>query len=367
MAEIVHLTSAHPPRDPRIHYRECMSLERAGHSVTEIVPCGMEEEGVLDGIRIRTLSPPSGRVERMTRTTWEVYRSAKKLGADLYHLHDPELLPVGLLLRAAGGDVVYDIHEDAARQMLDKEWLRYDSVRRLAANLVTGLEQLAPELLSGVVAASPEIADRFPADRTALVRNFVRLEMVDATAPLGKTSERAVAVYPGSLTEARGIREIVAAMHHLEGRVELWLMGSWSTPDLAEACRASPGWRHTRYLGRLGQEEVFGRLKSADIGLHTPYPLGSYSSGLAMKGFEYMACRLPMVMTDEPAKRKTFGECALFADAQDSASIADRIRKLLDQPEQARRLGQRGRELVEERYSWEREATKLIQLYERIL
>jgi glycosyltransferase involved in cell wall biosynthesis len=169
------------------------------------------------------------------------------------------------------------------------------------------------------------------------------------------------------LTEVRGIREIVSAMGLLEGRAELWLMGSWGTPTLEAACRALPGWKHTRFLGRRPLEDVYARMKAASVGLHMPYAVGGYSSGLAIKGFEYMACRLPMVMTDEPAKRQTFGECALFADARHPASIAARIRELLDRPGRARRLGERGRSLVEERYSWAKEAEKLIALYDRLL
>lgn len=363
--DAVHLSTVHRLLDPRIHHRECRSLVRAGFRVTQIAP---GDEGTeVNGVRIRPVPPDRGRAERMTRTAAAVYRAARDERAGLYHFHDPELLPVALRLKTAGHTVIYDVHEDMPRQILDKDWIPSRLLRRVTAAAMRGLEATAGRWLDGVVAASPEIAGRFPERKTVLVRNFVRLDLVDALEPWDHVPDRPVAVYPGSLTEVRGIREIVTAMEVLEGRAELWLMGSWGTPTLEAACRALPGWRYTRYLGRRPLEEVYRRLKVADVGLHMPYAVGSYSSGLAMKGFEYMACGLPMVMTDEPAKRRTFGECALFADARDPESIADRIRVLLDRPSEARRLAERGRGLVEERYSWEREAAKLVDLYERLL
>lgn len=364
-AEVVHLSSAHHPLDPRIHHRECRSLARAGFRVTQIAP-GLEE-GEVDGVRIRTVPPARGRGERVTRTVTAVFRAAREEPATLFHLHDPELIAVGLWLKVRGARVIYDVHEDLPRQVLDKEWIPSHALRRLAAVALGPVEALIGSMVDGVVAASPEIAERFRAEKTAVVRNFVRLELVDAVDPWPDAPGRPVAIYPGSLTEVRGIPEIVTAMEHLAGRVELWLMGSWGTSTVEDTCRNLPGWEYTRYLGRRPLEEVYRRMKTADIGLHVPHAVGGYSSGLAMKGFEYMASRLPMVMTDEPAKRRTFGECALFADPRDPEAIADRIRRLLDHPVEARTLAQRGRELVENRYSWENEESKLLGLYGRVL
>lgn len=333
--------------------------------MTEI--CPGTERGEADGVRILPVRPAGGRWERMTRTTRDVYRRALEEDARVYHFHDPELIPAGLRLKAGGHRVVYDVHEDLPEQVLEKDWIPSRTLRRLAAAAVRPVETVAGRALDGVVATSSEIAARFPAAKTALVRNFVRLDVVDAAEPWTEVPDRAVAIYPGSLTEVRGVREIVSAMEVLEGRVELWLMGSWGTSTAEEACRALPGWEHTRYLGPRPLMEVYRRMKAADVGLHMPYAVGGYSSGLAMKGFEYMACRLPMVMTDEPAKRRTFGECAVFVKAGDPAAIADGIRRVLDRPDEARRRAERGRELVEARYSWDREATKLVEMYQRLL
>src|SRR5438445_4359891 len=95
---VAHLTAVHPADDVRIFAKECRSLAAAGYAVDLVAPGDIG--GVLDGVRLHGVPVPrGGRLGRMTRTVRDVYRAARRLDADLYHVHDPELLPVALLLR----------------------------------------------------------------------------------------------------------------------------------------------------------------------------------------------------------------------------------------------------------------------------
>ena len=103
------LTSVHPPFDNRIFHKEAKSLTKAGYDVTLIAQHDKDE--VVDGIRIVPLPKPKNRIERMTKTVWMVFRLALKENADVYHFHDPELIIIGLMLRARGKKVIYDIQD----------------------------------------------------------------------------------------------------------------------------------------------------------------------------------------------------------------------------------------------------------------
>src|SRR5467141_3498823 len=107
---VVHLTSVHPPFDVRIFHKECKSIVRAGYDVTLIASHDRDE--TRDGIRLKAIPKQSGRLSRMTRGFWSIYREALRQDADLYHFHDPELIPLGLLLRMKGKKVIYDVHEN---------------------------------------------------------------------------------------------------------------------------------------------------------------------------------------------------------------------------------------------------------------
>src|SRR5437763_16254403 len=97
---IVHITSAHPALDTRIFHKECRSLAGAGYDVFLLGahPLNERREGVIR----RGLGKSRGRAHRMTTKQLALCREALRLKADIYHIHDPELLGIALLLRASG-------------------------------------------------------------------------------------------------------------------------------------------------------------------------------------------------------------------------------------------------------------------------
>jgi glycosyltransferase involved in cell wall biosynthesis len=107
-------------------------------------------------------------------------------------------------------------------------------------------------------------------------------------------------------------------------------------------------------------------MKVADIGISMLFPLKNYLTSLPIKVFEYMACSLPVVMSDFPYWKKMFGECALFADPYNPKHIIKKVSYLLDNPDEAKKMGKTGKRLIEETYSWETENKKLLNVYENL-
>ena len=365
--KVVHLTSVHGAFDTRIFYKECLSLHQAGYDVVLIAP--HERSETVHGVRIHAVPKPADRKQRVKRTIRQVYEAALAEDGDLYHFHDPELIPVGMLLKLRGKTVVFDVHEDVPVQILSKgDYLKHAWLRQVMAFGANYVEKAGAAVFDGIIGAIPEITRQFPAHKAMTLHNYPIVSLIDeAEAVMAETHRKPVVIYAGGLTPIRGVCEMITAAGKLKGDVVLWLLGRWLHEAFHKACQDMDGWQHTRDWGFVRPLEVYRFLKSAEIGLVTLHPQRNYLVSLPVKAFEYMACSLPMVMSDFPYWRNTFEGAALFVDPQDPQAIADAIQYLLTHPEEARRLGETGRRLVEERYSWERESRKLLAFYQRIL
>jgi hypothetical protein len=157
-SKIVHLTSVHSPSDIRIFFKECRSLAAAGYEVVLVAPGGKDR--FVEGVQVRAITKAARRLERMTKIVWAVYRAAIRERAEIYHFHDPELIPVGLLLRLRGKRVIYDIHEDVPRDIRSKYYLPVWA-RSFIGNVVEIIENFAARRFSALVSVTPHITKRF--------------------------------------------------------------------------------------------------------------------------------------------------------------------------------------------------------------
>ncbi|QJE02876.1 glycosyltransferase family 4 protein [Massilia forsythiae] len=366
MADIVHLTSVHPRYDTRVFVKQCRSLAERGHRVSLVVADGLGDEWE-DGVRIVDVGRLPGRVNRVLRTTRRVLRAALVLDADVYHLHDPELLLAGLFLKRRGKQVVFDSHEDVPAQLLAKPYLT-PLARRLLSGAFGVVERHAYPRLDGLVAATPFIRTRLARlhPNTVGVNNYPLLQEFGAAPDWGaKTQE---VCYVGSISAIRGIRELVQACALLESPARLSLVGGFAEPALADEVRRLPGWKQVDAHGHLDRAGVQRAMARAMAGLVTLHPVVNYLDALPVKMFEYMAAGLPVIASRFPLWQDIVegNQCGLCVDPLDPAAIAAAIDYLCRHPDVARRMGENGRRAAHATYHWRGEADKLAGFYERL-
>jgi len=364
MKSICHLTSVHPRFDVRIFLKQCRSLAAAGYEVTLVVADGKGDE-TKEGIRIYDAGIPKGRLDRMLRTTRRVHAMARELDADVYHLHDPELLPVGLKLKRLRKKVIFDAHEDISAQILAKPYLN-DSVRRCVSWCYKGFESWACSRLDGIIAATPHIRDQLlPINaNTVDVNNFpLAEEFASHRGPA--LSGKANICYVGSISGVRGIREMVQAVGMTRSRVRLQLGGIFVDKNLEKEVKAYPGWDRVDYLGWIGREEVQRVMQSSIAGLVTLLPVPNYVSALPIKMFEYMSAGMAVIASDFPLWREIVIKdgCGICVNPKNPESIAEAIDLLVSSPSKSLDMGRRGKRSVLERYSWHFEEIKLLRIY----
>jgi glycosyltransferase involved in cell wall biosynthesis len=369
-SRIVHLTSVHPVFDVRIFHKECKSLARAGYDVTLIAAHDRDE--IVDGIRVNAIPRPSSRLSRMLFATSHILRQAIREDADLYHFHDPELIPVALLLRFRKKKVVYDVHENVPADISTKHYIPRP-FRRPLAGLAGLIEMNAARFFSAIVPATDAIARRFGfrAGHTVIVNNYPALdeELRDETHSSHRSSS--TLIYAGLLSEDRCIREVVQAMSLLPPGLEvtLNLAGTFSPAEYLHRVKTGPGWDRVNFLGGVSRLDVSRLLSSARAGLCLYRPDPNCLEAAPNKLFECMHAGLPVIASDLPGLRAIVGavRCGLLVNPLDSNAVAGAIQYLLTHPREAEQMGQRGREAIQRTFNWAGEESKLLKLYAELL
>ena len=369
MKKVCHFSSVHPGLDIRIYRKQCVSLAQAGFDVHLVI--GADETQVAEaagaGVTIHPLAAlPAGRLRRMVAHSWRCYRTAKALDADVYHFHDPELIPYGLLLSWQGRKVIYDLHEDLRADIHSKQWIPRP-LRHVIGSVARGVEHFAARRFAAMVAATPYIGALFDksAARVAVIHNYP--ELAGAPATVLTAFPRDNVCYVGAINEMRGIRYIIQALEMVP--VKLLLAGTFDPPALRVELRTYRGWRQVEEYGFVDRRQVAEIMARSLCGLVTLEPEPNFVNALPIKLFEYMSAGVPVIASDFPLWRGIVedAECGICVDPENPNAIAKAINYLLTHPEEADEMGRNGRRAAESKYRWDGEGAKLVALYGEIL
>lgn len=357
------ITTVHSIYDPRIFYKEALSLSGSGYDVTLVAPHDCNE--IIDGIRIVALPQNQGRLRRFLRLLRPL-RPALREKAEVYHVHDPELLVVLIFLRfLTRAKLVYDVHENLPMQVMSKYWIPA-YLRRPVATLSGVFEKVMALVVHGIIAATPTIAKRFPSKKVVVVQNLpITNELL---APESNYGDRPnILTYVGAITRVRGIAEMVEAMSLLPPSfdAQLVLCGKFSPLTLEKEMASMPGAERVTFLGWKSRNELAEILGQSRVGLVLLHPEENYMDAQPTKLFEYMAAGIPAVASDFPLWRQFVegAECGILVDPLKPSEIAKAIRRLLEHPDEARQMGEGGNKAVLEKYNWEIEAGRLLGFY----
>ncbi|MFT5428175.1 MAG: glycosyltransferase involved in cell wall biosynthesis, partial [Psychrobacter glaciei] len=324
---------------------------------------------IIKGVSILDAGKFSGRLNRMINAPNAVYRLAKSLDADLYHLHDPELIPIGLKLKKLGKKVVFDAHEDLPNQVKSKHYIP-KPFRIFLPIVVNAFERYTCSKFDGViVAAEPVIKDKFLKinPRTIVVNNYPLLEELVSLSNNNKIPNQIC--YIGGLAETRGIVELVESIKLSENNVKLVVAGNFPTKELEDKVRKIKGWNQVDFQGYVDRQSISNILENSYVGMVTLHPTPSYLNSMPVKMFEYMCAGLPVVASNFPLWEDIIDSfhCGLCVDPLNPNDIAEAVDYLLDNPEIAYEMGKNGRRVVLEKYNWTNEKNNLLNFYSEIL
>ncbi len=365
MHKVCHISSVHSTFDIRIFRKECRSLARAGYDVSLVVPA--EREIVVDGVRIIPLEPPASRFERVTRTDFEAFLKALKTGAELFHCHDPELLLICYLLKLAGKKVIYDVHEDVPRQIYYKRYIPV-KFRPLVSSSIEVIESFFAKKFDAIVTATAFIKERFQKITDRPVVEITNYPLVNELfEPVPWSERRPEICYVGGITRIRGIVELVKSLEKVD--TVLHLAGRFESEELFREVSSLPGWKKVRYYGFVSREKVKEILSRVKVGMVVLLPAPNHINSQPNKMFEYMSAGIPVIGSNFPLWKSVLEDnrVGLCVNPEDPDEIAEAINFLLTNDDVAREMGERARRLIIEKFNWEKEEKKLLQLYRELL
>jgi glycosyltransferase involved in cell wall biosynthesis len=377
------------PLDRRV-WLEATTLTAAGYEVSVICPTGRGWDApyeVIEGVHIyRYPEPPEAHSGALAyareygQALWHMIRLARKVrrerGFDVIHgCNPPDLIfLLGLLWRPFGVRYLFD-HHDVCPELFEAKFGKKGLLHRImriwermtfaTASVSIATNESFRRIAIGRGGMAPE--DVF------VVRSAPRVEKFELRPPKPELKQGAEVLlgYVGVIGQQEGMDLLVAAVDHLVrqmGRsVHAAIVGFGPHLPEVEADVARRGLEaHFTFTGALYGEDLLTVLNTADIGV-SPDPKNAMNDISTMnKVMEYMTLAKPVVQFDLTEGLASAGDASLYARANDPVDFAEKIAWLIDHPEEARAMGERGRARVLGQLSWDHSAPHLLAAYDRV-
>jgi glycosyltransferase involved in cell wall biosynthesis len=292
-----------------------------------------------------------------------IYMSAVRENADIYHLHTPELIPLGCMLKKRGKLVMYDKRE--YENVFVRGHFVLKTVRWGLNNIFKFLEYIAFRRFDLIICNTQGIFEASKGNK-CVVANFVDLESMKKIR--AKKNKIFSVAYIGGLSADRCILKLVQAVGELnkEGvHVQLHLAGWWEK-GLKKKCQNTKRWKYTRDYGMVSPKEAYKIARGCHVGICVLEQSENYMEGWAVKVFEYMGLGLPVIGTDFPKWREFYGETICFVPPTKDG-IKEGIKKFYGDDQLRKKYMKKSKSFVGDGHNWASQEEVLLDKIEELL
>ena len=369
MKKVFIFTSVHQWNDTRIFHKQVKSLSK--NYLTEYHAPAEFKYKIIENISIIGL-PMWNTIYDRFKINFELYKRVLSSNADIYHFHDLELVPIGLIIKLfKNKPVIFDIHENFIDQIKYKS--KIPSVFKSIFLFI--LKFVNKYILSFffIIFAENSYVKLYPKlkkNKYEVILNLPILKIFDKYNLITRKKKYDL-FYIGAITPERGYAEMIQALdilHKKNLKLKLHLIGpNWYKLGLSENYKYLE--KYVIFYGRLDIKDGYKYSKNARIGLSILHPIDNYINSYPTKIFEYMACSLPVITSDFDLYKSIVedNQCGICINPRDPNQLANAIEKIFSNPILVDQYGKNGRKLVKKKYNWSIEENKLLKFYKSIL
>lgn len=364
MTKVCHMTIAEAGAIPRI-LKESETALKMGMEVWIVCIAEINTNYKKNNINFLCVQKYQDRTDRVFKTDKKIYQAAKAINADIYQIHDPELLRYSIKLHKKRKKIIFDSHEFYRIQIMTKPYIS-PVFRKIVSIIYNYYEYYYCKKVDAVLSVCTINGKSYFEDRC---KKEIMIENVPALIPKNHVKKDYIVtkrvIYAGWISYERGVLYLAKAAK-LAG-VTLVLCGYFSNDKIKEDLLRGEYSDNIEYRGVLPREELYEVFKTCDLGACTLLSVGQYDmiDTLPTKVYEYMMVGLPVIMTNTRINHKmnekfNFGICVAPDDVKE---IADAFNSLIENSEKMYFLGQNGRTAVERELNWEIQEKKLKEIY----
>ena len=370
--KICHVTNVHDVTDVRILKKECVSLAKIKSYEVHLVGPG-ENDAEINGVKIHGCGlKPLSRIKRMTSYAKDVIEKAGNIDADIYHIHDPELLRFALKLKKNGKKIIFDSHENIVSSIDQKAYLPF-VLRKIFKAYYQYLQNMVIPRINGVVIVSPQMKRDYDKlnDCIALIPNFPLISQ-NITNNKEIKIEKGRFIFAGGVSKLWSHEEIVKAFNSID-EGEFYIFGD-GDKDFIEHLKALNTKNRVYFGGKVPFEKAQYEIAKSQfaIALLKPCQNSFWWEGTLgnTKLFEAMGKGKPIIATKFHLWKEIVegNGCGICIDPNSTADIKKAIKFMLNcNQDEIEEMSNNGVKAIHEKYNWNVCEQELYRFYERIL
>lgn len=386
---LIIIENAPFPQDHRI-WKETQGLLRSGFDVSVIAPSWPDQRAreTVDGVQVHRYRPGPVKPGALgfvlefgtawIQVLWLTLKIFVRDGfAALQSANPPDIFfSVGIFYKLAGCPYIFD-HHDLSPELYTARFGRDNDIVVRVLRLLERLTFLTADCVVAVNEPQRVITEaRSKPKRVIVVRNgpMPAPSSPRPVVPDPRAGRRYLGVWVGAMGSVDDGLDLaiqaIASLVHDVGRTDCQFVfiGSGEVFDEVVAlARTLQVEEWVTFTGWVDHEYVFDYVAGADIGLQPDPKNPRTDLATAVKTMEYMGAGVPVVAFDLDETRQTVGDAGVYATANDPASFAMMIDKLLADADQRKEMSEAGRRAVRESLSWVHQEQKYIAMYRELL